>query len=228
MMDKKGHSSGGFKPILVWDLPTRLFHWLLVALVVCSFVTAKIGGNWMLYHQRSGAAILALLGFRVMWGFVGSAPSRFGAFLAAPATVVRYALTLLRRDTPHYPGHNPLGGWSVMAMLLALFIQAATGLFANDDIATTGPLYHWVSKAASDRLTTIHRLNQNLIIVLVAVHVGAVLFHLIYKRENLIAPMITGKKQWRGDPAEDMSQQPIWRAAVAAGLAAGAVYLLVR
>jgi cytochrome b len=215
-------------PIMVWDLPTRFFHWLLLALVISSFVTGKIGGNFMRYHEWSGEAILALLLFRVMWGFFGSAPSRFRAFLAAPATVMRYALTLLRRDTPHYLGHNPLGGWSVMAMLLVLFIQAGTGLFANDDIATTGPLYKWVSKAASDRLTTIHRLNQNLIIVLVAVHVAAVLFHLIYKRENLIAAMITGEKQWEGDLAEDISQQPIWRAALAAALAAGAVYFLVR
>jgi cytochrome b len=201
-------------PVTVWDLPTRCFHWLLLALVVSSFVTGKIGGNLMTYHVWSGETILTLLLFRVIWGFNGSAPSRFCTFLAGPGTVSRYALTLLRRDTPHYIGHNPLGGWSVMAMLLALFIQAGTGLFANDDIATTGPLYKWVSKAASDRLTSIHRLNQDIIIVLVAVH--------------LITPMITGMKQWKGDPAEDTSQQPLWLAAVAAAVAAGAVYFLVR
>jgi cytochrome b len=228
IMDKEENNSPGFRPILVWDLPTRLFHWLLVALVVSSFVTAKIGGNWMRYHEWSGEAILTLLLFRVVWGFIGSAPSRFSAFLAGPATVMRYALTLLGRDTPHTIGHNPLGGWSVMAMLLVLFIQAGIGLFANDDIATTGPLYKWVSKAASDRLTTIHRLNQNLIIALVAVHVAAVLFHLIYKHDNLITPMITGKKHWEGDRIEDVSQQPAWLAALVAAVAAGAVYFLVR
>ena len=212
----------------VWDLPTRLFHWLLVALVVSSFTTGKIGGNAMLYHARCGEAILALLMFRVVWGFIGSSPSRFRTFLARPATVFRYVLTLFRRDADPHLSHNPLGGWSVMAMLLVLLIQAGTGLFANDDIATAGPLYKWVSKAASDRLTAIHHLNHDVIIILVAVHVAAVLFHLIYKRENLITPMITGEKQWGRELAEDISQQPVWLAAVAAALTAGAVYILVR
>ena len=166
----------------------------------------------IVYHVWSGEAILALLLFRVVWGFIGSVPSRFRAFLAGPATVLHYSLTMLRRDTPHNLGHNPLGGWSVMAMLLALFMQAGTGLFADDEIATTGPLYKWVSIAASDRLTAIHRLNQKVIIFLVAVHVAAVLFHLIYKNENLIIPMITGSKQWKAD-STDPSQQPLWLAA---------------
>jgi cytochrome b len=115
-----------------------------------------------------------------------------------------------------------------MAMLLVLLIQAGTGLFANDDIATQGPLYRWVSKAASDRLTSVHRLNQDVIIVLVAVHVAAVLFHLIYKKENLISAMITGKKSWKGSLKVEMAPAPVWWAALAAAGAAGAVYSLVR
>jgi cytochrome b len=226
-MDELKHNTSGLRPVLVWDLPTRVFHWLLVSLVVSSFITGKTGGNWMLYHERCGEAILALLIFRVVWGFIGSAPSRFRTFLAGPATVFRYALTLLRKDSDHHLSHNPLGGWSVAAMLLVLFIQAGSGLFANDDIATQGPLYKWVSKAASDRLTSLHHLNHDVIIVLVAVHVAAVLFHLIYKKENLITSMITGVKQWQGDFTGDASQQPLWLAVVAAAAAAGAVYLLV-
>jgi cytochrome b len=214
--------------VLVWDLPTRLFHWLLVGLVAGSFASGKVGGNAMLYHEWCGEAILALLLFRLVWGFIGSAPSRFRTFLAGPSTVFRYALTLFRRDNDHHLSHNPLGGWSVMAMLLTLFIQAGTGLFANDDIATTGPLYKWVSKATSDRLTSIHHFNHDVIIVLVAVHVAAVLFHLIYKRENLITPMITGRRSWKGMPTVDMTQAPLWKAALAAAAAAGVVYLLVR
>lgn len=218
----------GAAPVRLWDLPTRLFHWLLVALVVLSFTTGKIGGNAMPYHERCGEAILALLMFRVVWGFIGSSPSRFRTFLAGPATVFRYVLTLFRREADHHLSHNPLGGWSVMAMLLVLLIQAGTGLFANDDIATTGPLYKWVSKAASDRLTSIHHLNHDVIIILVVVHVAAVLFHLVYKKENLILPMITGIKQRKGDLAEGATQQPLWLAALVAAVAAGAVYLLVR
>jgi cytochrome b len=227
-MDKEERAIHGFRPVLVWDLPTRLFHWLLVALVAVSFATGKIGGNAMLYHEWCGEAILALLMFRVVWGFSGSSLSRFRTFLVGPAAVLRYALTLFRREADHHLSHNPLGGWSVMAMLLVLLIQAGTGLFANDDIATEGPLYKWVSKAASDRLTAIHHLNHDVIIVLVAVHVAAVLFHLIYKKENLILPMITGIKQRQGNFTGGDSQQPFWLAAIVAAVAAGAVYLLVR
>lgn len=227
-MDQKMGPPSGARSVLVWDLPTRLFHWFLVALVAASFVSGKAGGNWMIYHEWCGEAILALLIFRLAWGFIGSTPSRFRTFLAGPTTGVRYALTLFRREPDHHLSHNPLGGWSVAAMLLVMFLQAGTGLFANDDIATQGPLYKWVSKAVSDRLTSIHHLNHDVIIALVAVHVAAVLFHLLYKRENLITPMITGIKEWKGDPAEDASQQPLWLAALVASVAAAAVYLLVQ
>lgn len=227
-MGKKKRTWRGSRPVRIWDLPTRLFHWLLAALVIASFASGKLGGNAMLYHEWCGEAVLALVLFRVAWGFIGSGPSRFQAFLSGPATVLRYARTLLRRAADHRLSHNPLGGWSVMAMLLALLVQAGTGLFANDDIATFGPLYRWVSKATSDRLTSIHLLNQNAIVALVAVHLAAVLFHLIYKRENLITPMITGRKSWKGPLKADTTQAPLWLAALAAAAAAGAVYGLAR
>jgi cytochrome b len=227
-MDARERRLQGPATVRVWDLPTRLFHWLLVALVAASFASGKIGGNAMIYHEWCGEAILALLIFRVAWGFMGSYPSRFRTFLAGPATVFRYALTLLRRDEDQHLSHNPLGGWSVMAMLLILLIQAGTGLFANDDIFIEGPLYTWVSKAASDRLTSIHRLNHDVIIVLVAVHVAAVLFHLVYKKENLIGPMITGRKSWRGSPPVESTTAPVWLAVLTASAAALAVYLLVQ
>ena len=215
------------KRVLVWDLPTRLFHWLLVILVGTSFVTAKMGGNAMHYHEWSGFVILALLLFRVVWGFVGSRESRFGAFIRGPATVFRYAMSLLSFDSPRYVGHNPLGGWSIVAMLLALFIQTGTGLFANDGIATEGPLSLWVSGETSDWLTGIHKLNQQIIIVLVSIHLFAVVFHLFFKRENLVTPMITGSKEWDHEAAEP-ARGRTWLAAVLAALAASAVYLIVR
>ncbi|MCU0604040.1 MAG: cytochrome b/b6 domain-containing protein [Desulfobacterales bacterium] len=227
-MDQKMREWQGHGTVPVWDLPTRLFHWLLVALVAASFATGRAGGNAMIYHEWCGEAILALLIFRIVWGFIGSAPSRFSAFLAGPSTVFRYALTLLRRDEDHHLSHNPLGGWSVMAMLLVLLIQAGTGLFANDDIFIEGPLYEWVSKATSDRLTSIHHFNHDVIMVLVAVHVAAVLFHLFYKQENLILPMITGRKPWKSSPKAALTPAPIWQAALAAVAAAVAVYLLVQ
>ena len=214
------------RPVPVWDFPTRLFHWLLVISVLVSYTTAKMGGNAMPYHLISGYGILALLLFRVAWGFVGSRPSRFSAFVRGPATVVRYAAGLMDRRSPGYFGHNPLGGWSIIAMLLALLIQAATGLFANDDIFTEGPLAVYVSKATSDWLTRIHRLNSGVIAMLVALHVMAVIFYLLVKRENLITPMITGVKRWTG--RSDPVGGNLWLAAGLALLSALAVYMLVR
>ena len=190
------------RSVLVWDLPTRLFHWLLAALVIISFVTGKIGGNAMRYHECSGLTILALLLFRIVWGFVGSRESRFVTFVRGPSAVVRYATTLLRSDSTQFRGHNPLGGWSIIAMLLALLVQTTTGLFANDDIVTQGPLFDWVSKATSDWLTRVHKLNQEVIIALVSIHVLAVLFYLFYKRENLVKPMRRG--QWRYYTMDDV------------------------
>jgi cytochrome b len=214
------------QPVMVWDLPTRLFHWLLAALVAASFVTARIGGTAMSYHERSGLAILVLLIFRVLWGLVGSRSARFAAFLEGPRTVLSYARALPGPAAPRHLGHNPLGGWAIVAMLTALFIQAGTGLFANDDILAEGPLYSWVAKATSDALTRGHLFNRQIIVVLVGLHLGAIIFHWAVKGENLIKPMITGFKNWEGTAASP-ADGPTWLAAVIAGLAAGAVYLLV-
>jgi cytochrome b len=223
----KGKMESASRRVLVWDLPTRLFHWLLVALVIISFVTGKIGGNAMRYHEWSGFTILVLLLFRLIWGVVGSRESRFVTFVRGPSAVVRYATTLVHSDSTPFLGHNPLGGWSIIAMLLALLTQAATGLFANDDIITEGPLFDWVSKATSDWLTRAHKLNQEVIIALVSIHVLAVLFYLFHKRENLVKPMITGVKEWhRTGPSPTTG--PNWMAALIVGLAALGVYLLVR
>ena len=182
--------------VRVWDLPTRLFHWLLVLLVTVSFVTGKLGGTAMQYHEWSGAAILVLVLFRVLWGFVGGMPSRFATFMRGPRKVFDYAGSLLGKGHDPYLGHNPMGAWSIVAMLTALLVQAGTGLFANDDILTEGPLFHWVSKDTSDWLTRIHHMNQNILIGLVALHLGAIVFYWVVKRENLIVPMITGCKRW--------------------------------
>ena len=223
----KADYKGTVKSIRVWDFPTRLFHWMLVILVIISFVTGNIGGNAMQYHEWSGFAILTLLLFRLVWGFVGGRESRFMSFIRGPSAVARYATNLLLSDSSRYLGHNPLGGWSILAMLLVLLVQAGTGLFANDDIVTEGPLFDWVSKSTSDWLTRIHKLNEGVIIALVSIHVLAVVFYFFFKRENLVKPMITGVKQWNGaepDPATGRT----WVAALIAGLSALVVYLLVR
>lgn len=220
-------SDPAVRRVRVWDLPTRLFHWLLVVLVVTSFVTGKIGGNALTYHMWSGYAILALLLFRSAWGFIGAPESRFAAFVRGPGTVLRYARSLLSGQTQRHLGHNPLGGWSVVLMLLSLAVQAGTGLFANDDIATEGPLAAKVSGATSAFLTTIHHWNVNLLIVLVIVHLGAVIFYAFVKREDLVRPMVTGHKTWHAEHPGAARSNGVAKAAVVIVIAAAAVWMLV-
>jgi cytochrome b len=212
--------------VLVWDLPTRLFHWLLLICMILSFVTGNIGGNAMEYHLLSGYAILVLLIFRLACGFVGSRTARFSSFVRGPATVLSHVGMLLQKKTePPYLGHNPLGGWSIVAMLLILFVQVVTGLFSNDDILTEGPLFAWVSKETSDFLTWVHLMNRFVLVALIALHISAVFFYFFFKHENLIGPMITGMKRWHA-AAENTAGSNLSAAAIF-GLALLAVYLLV-
>jgi cytochrome b len=212
--------------VRVWDLPTRLFHWLLFVLVSLSFASGIMGGTAMDVHMRSGYGILVLLIFRFVWGFVGGRASRFKSFVKNPATVLSCAASIFNRREKAYLGHNPLGGWSIVAMLAVLFIQVGTGLFASDDILSEGPLYQWVSRETSNFLTGIHLINRYVLVGLIAVHIFAVLFYLLYKRENLIQPMITGFKHWPSAvaPAEGRNLA----AAIIFALALILVFLLVR
>jgi len=216
--------------IRVWDPPTRVFHWALVILVVVSVITGNVGGlDEMELHKLSGYAILALVLFRMVWGVIGSPRSRFADFVRGPRAVFAYAVGLMRPGYRGTLGHNPLGGWSVMALLALLLVQAGTGLFANDDIFTEGPLAGKVSKSTSDWLTEIHELNSTLLLILIGVHVSAVLFYLLVKRENLIRPMFTGRKAADAEhaPSADAPFAHPLRAAVILA-AAAAVWLLVR
>lgn len=215
--------------ILVWDLPLRLFHWLLLLLVVTSFVSAKIGGNAMQIHMLSGYAVLALLLFRILWGFLGGTHARFASFVRSPLAVIAYLQALKRNDAEQHLGHNPAGAWSVVFMLLALLAQAATGLFANDDISTEGPLAKLVSKALSDRITGLHHLNVKVLLALIGLHLSAVAFYFFYKHENLVKPMLTGFKDAAAGPSGlGQKQGKIWVAAVLLALCTGAVFLLIR
>jgi len=229
MSAQQNHTLVSLRFIPVLDLPVRLFHWSLVVLLVISWTTAEIGGNAMTYHLWSGYTILTLILFRLLWGFWGSTHARFNDFVRGPRVAIRYARALLQGETPLYPGHNPLGGWMVILLLLVLLVQVGTGLFANDDIAVEGPLYPCVSKAGSDFLTRIHKLNFDILLILISLHVLAILFYLVAKHENLIVPMLTGRK-WL-EPGFQELQAPfarLWLAGALLALAAGGVYLSVR
>lgn len=215
--------------VLVWDLPLRLFHWLLVLLVVTSVVSAKIGGNAMQLHMWSGYAVLALGLFRVLWGFLGSTHARFASFVRGPAAIWAYLRGLARREPEKHLGHNPAGAWSIILMLVVILAQAGTGLFANDDIATEGPLAKLVSKALSDRLTGLHHLNVKLLYALVALHLSAILFYLLGKGENLVRPMISGYKDTAtAPPLADIRKASAWLALTLIALCALVVFLLIR
>ncbi|MBI1273393.1 MAG: hypothetical protein GC131_04845 [Alphaproteobacteria bacterium] len=212
----------------LWDLPLRLFHWLLVALVIAAYVTALLEMTGL--HMALGQITLALLLFRILWGFFGSETARFSGFVRGWRAVLAYASGLFsRRATPHR-GHNPMGGWAVLAMLLALFAQTGSGLFSNDDIFSEGPLAHLVSKEASHTATGVHEFNFYFILLpLLGLHIAAVLFYLLWKKHNLITPMITGRDKALSGTVGQMSRGRIMaRAALCLAVAAGTVIALTK
>lgn len=207
--------------ILVWDLPVRLFHWALVALVGAAWIAAETG--FMTIHSWIGYGVLGLVLFRVLWGLVGSEHARFSRFLASPAAAWAYLKAMPRRAAPHYDGHNPAGAWMVIALLLVLLVQAGSGLFAADDVLFEGPFASLVGATWSEWLTDIHEANFNILIALVVVHVAAVGLHELYG-ERLVKAMLDGRK------ISDRAQgriRPLWLAGVLLALAGLAVWWLL-
>lgn len=177
----------------VWDLPTRLFHWLLALLVVGLLITGNVGGNWMVWHFRFGYAVLSLLLFRLVWGFAGGHWSRFAQFVYGPRTTWAYlrGQSTARETT----GHNPLGALSVLALLLVLFAQVSTGLMSDDEISFFGPLTAFVSGDTASMATRYHKnVGKFVVLALVVLHILAIVFYRIARRQNLVGPMITGDK----------------------------------
>jgi len=178
--------------IRIWDLPTRLFHWLLVLCIAGLFVTGKTGGDAMNWHFRLGYAALTLVAFRVVWGFIGGRWSRFVRFFPTPGRVLRYLKGQARPED--LAGHNPLGAFSVFALLLLTAAQAGTGLFSYDEIAFAGPLSGIVANSTVSLLTSLHKSwGQYLIIAFVTFHVLAIIVYTVLKH-GLFWPMIVGDK----------------------------------
>lgn len=210
---------------LVWDLPLRLFHWLLVVSLIASWVTAEVGFDWMPYHLYLGYWTLGLLVFRIIWGFVGPRHARFASFLTGPSGLWRYARALAAGTMIQTAGHNPLGGISVIVMLVLVGFQAVTGLFATDDIVWTGPYNPAVSEATADRLTGLHHLNFNIILAAVALHIMAIAFYFLVKKQNLVAAMLHGRKVV--PEHEAISKSEVVKALIVIVISAGLVYWLI-
>ena len=198
----------------VWDLPVRVFHWALVALILAAWVTQYL--NRMDIHMWIGEWILALLLFRIVWGFVGSDTARFSRFLRSPWAALRHLAHLRRREPDREIGHNAAGGWMVLVMLGLLGLQAGTGLFSNDDSDTEGPLMHLVGKDQSDWLSHIHYLNFKAIEAVIVMHLLAITAYAVLKRQNLVRPMVTGTKLMPEDAVAPRLVSPLWAVVVLA------------
>jgi cytochrome b len=191
-----GHDAGR----LVWDLPVRIAHWALVVSVAGAWATHYAGTEWFPWHRRLGYVTLVLVVFRIAWGFVGTRHARFSNFLRGPGAVIDYVRSGARVASA---GHNPLGGLSVIAMLALLLVQAATGLYSNDEIASAGPFYGWISHETSNRIAGVHEANANLLLALIALHLLAVGWYTSRARQPLVRAMLTGRKDSGEVPADE-------------------------
>ncbi len=214
MADK---DKGGAERIRIWDRPTRIFHWLLVLLSVVCYASGSLGR--LDVHMVAGQALLVLVAARILWGLAGGESARFRSFLRPPREILAYLPGLAKREPDGYPGHNPLGGLAVLAMLLAFLLQAGLGLFAIDiDGLYEGPLSLLVSYDAAREAADWHAMTVDLLLALVALHLAAIAFHWLYKRENLVTAMITGRAALPRTAAP--RTVPDWRALVCLLLAA--------
>ncbi len=212
-------------PIRVWDLPTRLFHWLVVILLGVSWLTESM--NLMDLHFLSGYTLATLLLFRLVWGLIGSDTARFARFMQGPTAAYRHLSRLHRREPDTEIGHNAAGGWMVLLLLALLAVQVGTGLCANDDIDREGPLAKYVGKAWSDRLTELHSINFTVLQIVVALHVVAIAAYALLKRQDLVRPMVTGWKRMPPGMRAPRMASPLLAIGVLM-VAALAVYLLAK
>ena len=214
------------RKVLVWDLPTRLFHWMLVLGVAGLWWTGEKGP--METHALLGYVVLALLLFRILWGLFGSETARFASFLRGPAAGAEHVRHILAKGPlPHPAGHNPVGGWSVVLFLLVLLILSFSGLFLYDDEIFWAPLNAFVSEETENMLGWLHHVSFEALLVLVALHVGAIFLYWVVKRSNLLGPMLTGRAAIDPGVAEPRVASLVL-ALILAVLAAAAVWALVK
>jgi cytochrome b len=213
--------------VRVWDLPTRLMHWAIVVLVAVSWWTHQ--SDHMDWHRISGYSLLGLVIFRLYWGVAGATTARFASFMRGPRAFVRYAAKLFdRRHSEPVLGHNPMGGWSVLALLGLLLLQTGLGLFSVDtDGLESGPLAALVSFDAGRWAAHWHARVFNALLALIAVHLIVVAFYFVWRRENLVAAMVGGYKRVLGDTPADLKFVSLWRALLGLALAGLIVWAVI-
>ncbi|MEW6341283.1 MAG: cytochrome b/b6 domain-containing protein [Paraburkholderia sp.] len=208
--------------VLVWDAPTRLFHWLVVALVAAAYATLKL--NWIDWHVRVGEALLALLLFRVLWGCFGSETARFRSFVASPVAALRHLRHLFRREPDVQVGHNAAGGWMVLLLLSLLLLETLSGLYVYNEVADEGPLSEWVPAWIANAISMLHGLVWDALLAAVALHLLVITLYALVKGHNLVRPMLTGYKPLPASVAAPR-QTPAWLALLM--LVAGAVVVIL-
>lgn len=207
----------------LWDLPTRVFHWSLVVLILVAWFSAEEN---MLIHRWSGYGVLGLLVFRLWWGVAGGSTARFASFLKGPKTTLAYLKTVGDRSPSHSGGHNPVGAWSVVAMIVVMLALTVLGLFAGDiDGIESGPLTYLVSFDTSRLCAEWHELLFRVLQGLVVLHLLAVAYYWAWKRQNLIGAMITGKSAFA---SQALRPARLWSLAVGLVLAVGVAWLVAR
>ena len=224
-MNGSSASSQDEQTARVWDLPVRIIHWSLLLAVVGAWLTRELEGDWFAWHTRFGYAVFVLVVTRILWGFLGTRHARFVHFVRGPRGVLNY----LKGDSKNPAGHNPLGALMILALLSMLLTQAITGLFANDQVFETGPLFGYVTIETSDRLTSLHKQLFDWIVAAIAIHVAAAFFYLWVRRENLIMPMITGRKPADVVPEhERISSSRLWLALGLVSIVGAALFWVIR
>ncbi|HEX5379715.1 MAG TPA: cytochrome b/b6 domain-containing protein [Phenylobacterium sp.] len=212
-------------PTPLWDGPTRLFHWSLVAAILTAWLSA---GKSMEVHRLAGYVVLGLIVFRLWWGVAGGSTARFASFLRGPKTTLAYLSGLGSRKPGETAGHNPLGAWSVVAMIVLILVQAGLGLFATDiDGIESGPLSDRVDFDTGRLFSEWHELTFRGLQALIGLHLAAIAFYAIWKRENLVRAMITGRRRFE-TAVTPLKTAPLWSLAVGIVLAVAAAYAIAK
>ena len=220
--------SNNKQTVRAWDLPTRLFHWLLVILIINAYLTYEFGDINMTYHMWNGYALLTLILFRLFWGLWGSSTARFAHFIKGPSAIISYIKSMHSPTPKKFLGHNPAGALMVIALLSLIIIQGTMGLFTSDDILVEGPLASKVSSDFVEFAGFIHAQAYWVIVGFAGFHVFAVFFYLFVKKENLIKAMVTGKKASHDAPDnQSLNEKPLFLAIFSLILSAGIIWLIV-
>ncbi len=209
---------------LIWDFPTRLFHWLLVAGITAQWLTGEYLDDAIDWHFTIGYCVLGLIIFRILWGFLGTRYAKFSSLPLNPRHALDYARSLPDKHSKPHAGHNPVGSWMVLIMLLAVLLQAVSGLFVSDEIFSEGPYRSVASKAVLEVMEFIHFNLFDVLLILIGLHVSAALFYQLYKKQAIITAMFSGKKTVEASP---INGSRLLTALITAAIVAGAVYLLV-